>query len=395
MSDNIPFLDLVGLHRDIEEELVTSFRDAVRTCQFINGPEVEKFEQEFAAFCGARYCVGLNSGTDALRFGLIAAGIKPGDIVLTVPNTFIATTEAISQAGARFEFLEINERTYTLDPLSLANYLETQCHQDSVTGYTVHTGSGRPVTGIVPVHLYGQVADMDPILALAEQHRLVIIEDACQAHGAEYFSRSQGRWIKAGLFGRAAAFSFYPGKNLGACGDAGALTTNDPEIAAAVRMLREHGQRKKYMHEIEGYNGRIDAVQASGLRIKLRRLASWNTDRRKIAKRYGQLLGSVRDVILPFEPEYSQAVYHLFVIRAQRRDALQAFLSQRGIATGLHYPVPLHLQQAYADRAGDKFPISEQIALELLSLPMFPGMTEHQQQRVADGIVAFFDGSSH
>ena len=257
----IPFLDLVTPHVELEQELTEVFRKALRTAGFIGGPMVEEFEKAFATFCDAGHSVAVSSGTDALRFALMASGVKPGDVVVTVPHTFIATTEAISQAGALPEFVDIDERTYNMDPLKLKAYLENQCTVDA-SGRLISRRSGRPVTAVVPVHLYGQMADMDAILELAERYRLMVIEDACQAHGAEYFSKKHNRWMKAGSMGRAAAFSFYPGKNLGACGEAGAATTNDAGIAKTMKMLRDHGQATKYYHDIEGYNGRLDAIQA-------------------------------------------------------------------------------------------------------------------------------------
>ena len=241
---------------------------------------VEDFEREFAQFCDAKYCVGVNSGTDALRFAFLAAGIGPGDIVLTVPHTFIATTEAISQTGAAIAFVDIDEQTYTLDPLSLREYIEKNCDVDAKSGHLIERVSKRRVAAVVPVHLYGQTADMDPILDIASTYNLVVIEDACQAHGAEYFSKQANAWKKAGSMGRAAAFSFYPGKNLGACGEGGAITTNDEAMSHQMRMIRDHGQAKKYYHDVEGYNGRLDSIQAGWLSVKLRHLAQWNEARR-------------------------------------------------------------------------------------------------------------------
>ena len=250
----IPFVDLVTLHRELEAELLDVCKRVIESAGFIGGPEVEGFEKEFAQYCDAKFCVGVNSGTDALRFALMAAGVQSGDIVLTVPHTFIATTEAISQAGARPDFVDIDERTFTMDPGKLRGYLENSCVLDKITGRYVHKILGRAVTAVVPVHLYGQMADMDPILDLAARYKLIVIEDACQAHGAEYFSKKLNRWMKAGSVGRAAAFSFYPGKNLGACGEGGAVTTNDEELARKCVMLRDHGSTKKYYHDVEGYN---------------------------------------------------------------------------------------------------------------------------------------------
>jgi dTDP-4-amino-4,6-dideoxygalactose transaminase len=272
---SIPFLDLVTPHVELEQELTAVFQKALRSAGFIGGAMVEDFEREFAAFCQADFAVAVNSGTDALRFALIAAGVKPGDAVVTVPHTFIATTEAISQAGAQPEFVDIDERTYNLDVEKLRAYLETQCTV-SEEGKFISKRSKRQVTAIVPVHLYGQMADMDVILELAERYHLVVIEDACQAHGAEYFSRKHSQWFKAGSMGQAAGFSFYPGKNLGACGEGGAITTNDAKIAQVCKMLRDHGQAKKYYHDIEGYNGRLDSIQTGILSVKLKRLAGWN-----------------------------------------------------------------------------------------------------------------------
>ncbi|MGA2227659.1 MAG: DegT/DnrJ/EryC1/StrS family aminotransferase, partial [Syntrophobacteraceae bacterium] len=245
----IPFLDLITPHRKLEEELVEIFRTTLRSAAFIGGPMVEGFENDFAKFCGTKYCIGVGSGTDALRFALMAAGVQAGDIVITVPNTFIATTEAISQAGALPGFVDILESTCNMDPEKLREYLETRCDTGS-SGKPVHRETGRPVTAVVPVHLYGQPADMDPILELAEKYGLIVIEDACQAHGAEYYSERAKGWKKAGSIGAAGAFSFYPGKNLGACGEAGAVTTGDEAMARKIRMIRDHGQAKKYYHDI-------------------------------------------------------------------------------------------------------------------------------------------------
>jgi dTDP-4-amino-4,6-dideoxygalactose transaminase len=336
--------------------------------------------------------VGLASGTDAVRFALMAAGVKKDSIVVTVPNTFIATTEAITQAGARPDFVDIEERTYNMDPAKLREYLEDQCFVDSATGELMNRRLGLPVSAIVPVHLYGQPADMDPILELAQRYNLIVVEDACQAHGAEYFSRREQRWRKAGSMGRAAAFSFYPGKNLGACGEAGAVTTDDPELARTIRMLRDHGQSRKYFHDMEGYNGRVDAIQAGILQVKLKHLAEWNEQRREAAARYRRLFAAVGSPeIAPFEPKWSKPVYHLYVIRAEGRDGLMKHLGEKGIGTGIHYPVPLHLQQAYGYlgyRCGD-FRIAERKAEGILSLPMFPGMPEYQQAEVVKEVIAF------
>lgn len=352
---------------------------------------VSEFERDFASFCNTKYCVGVSSGTDALRFALCAAGVRRGDIVITVPNTFIATTEAISQAGALPAFIDIDERTYNMDAEQLLEYLETRCDMEDETGRPVDREEGRRVTAIIPVHLYGQMADMDAITAVAKRYGLIVIEDACQAHGAEYYSEREGCWKKAGSMGNAAAFSFYPGKNLGACGEAGAVTTDDGEIARVVRMCRDHGQVQKYFHEMEGYNGRLDAVQAGILGMKLKYLSKWNENRRQNAYRYNEGLGRVDGLVIPYEPARVKSVYHLYVIRSRSRDELQKFLSRSRIATALHYPIPLHLQKAYdclGYKQGD-FPVSERVAEEILSLPMYPQLQERRQKRVIERIEAF------
>jgi dTDP-4-amino-4,6-dideoxygalactose transaminase len=389
----IPFLDLVTPHRELRAELLAVVEKAWDTACFIGGPMVEEFEREFATFCDAKHCVGVNSGTDALRFILLAAGIGPGEIVLTVPHTFIATTEAISQTGTQIAFVDIDEETYTMDPDKLRDYIETRCTFDRDRGKLIEHASKRVVRAVVPVHLYGQTADMDPILELAERYNLAVIEDACQAHGAEYFSKKDGKWKRAGSMGAAAAFSFYPGKNLGACGEAGAITTNDSGLAQRAKMIRDHGQAKKYYHDIEGYNGRLDSVQAGWLTVKLRRLNAWNESRRSLAQRYHELLGELSGdaIVLPREAEWTRGVYHLYVIRIQDRESLQSYLQEAGIGSGIHYPIPLHLQKAYANigyQRGD-FPVTERIAGEIVSLPMFPHLRHEDQIAVAEKVIEF------
>ena len=390
MADNpVPFLDLVTPHRELEHDLVEAFRQALRSAAFVGGAQVEGFEREFAEFCGAKYCVGVANGTDAVRFALMASGVGPGDGVVTVSHTFIATIEAISQAGAGTEFVDIDERTYCMSPAALEEYLDG-CSKDASTGRPFGRRTGKPIKAVLPVHLYGQVADMDGILAIANRHNLIVVEDACQAHGAAYNS-ADGGWRRTGTFGKAAAFSFYPGKNLGACGEGGAVTTNDEQVAKTVRMLREHGQAQKYYHDLEGYNGRLHAIQAAFLRVKLRYLADWNTGRRAAATRYAELLSKVPGVTVPFEPENNRAVYHLYVIRTKDRDGLGEQLKSQGIYTGLHYPVPVHLQKCYRDWGylQGSFPVTERVCSEILSLPMFPTLSAEQQQRVADSIAGF------
>lgn len=389
-NEKIPFLDLVTVHRELQNELVEVLKTALKSAGFIGGPMVQGFEQDFARFCEARFCVGVGNGTDAIRFALIAAGVKSGDIVITVPNTFIATTEAISQAGARPDFVDVDERTHTIDPVTLRQYLDTKCRWDEPQKRAFHKKTGAPITAVVPVHLYGQMADMDAILDLATQYNLKVIEDACQAQGAEYFSQKDNRWHKAGSMGDAAAFSFYPGKNLGACGEAGAITTNDEQLAHTCRLLRDHGQSKKYFHDIEGYNGRLDAIQAGFLQVKLRHLSQWNDQRRDCAERYHKLFaGAEGTVTPPHQPDWARSVFHLYVIQVADRVHLQKQLEEAGIGTGIHYPVALHLTKAYEGlgfRRGD-FPIAENSAAHILSLPMFPGLRSDQQERVATEVV--------
>lgn len=391
--DSIPFLDLVTPHRELGAELTEVFQRALGTAGFIGGPAVEQFEKSFAEFCGVKYCVGVGSGTDALRFALMAVGVKPGDAVITVANTFIATTEAITQAGAEPRFVDIDERTYNIDPAQVNNYLATGCAFDARLGRMIDNKTGKPVTAIVPVHLYGQMADMDALLEIAERYNLIVVEDACQAHGAQYFSEKDNCWRPAGSMGKAAAFSFYPGKNLGACGEAGAITTNDEQLARKMRMLRDHGQAKKYYHDMEGYNGRLDAIQAGILSAKLAHLTEWNQRRQEAAKRYDELLSSVPGVITPHGPEWARAIFHLYVVRVADREGLQQYLTQANIGTGIHYPVPLHLQRAYEYLGYKKgeFPVTERAATEILSLPMFPQITVDQQRRVVEEISRFLE----
>jgi len=388
----VPFLDLVTPHQELQEELLEVVKKAFSNAGFIGGPMVADFERSFAAFCHTRCCVGVNSGTDALRFAFMAAGVASGDIIVTVPHTFIATTEAISQAGGQIAFVDIDEQTYTMDPEKLREYLETECDFDSQDRKLIERASKHRVAGIVPVHLYGQTADMDPILEIAQKYNLFVIEDACQAHGAEYFSKKENTWKRAGSMGKAAAFSFYPGKNLGACGEGGAITTNDEAMAQRMRMIRDHGQAQKYYHDIEGYNGRLDSIQAGWLSVKLAHLGSWNDSRRALAHRYHSSLAEANPaVVIPKEAAWTKGVYHLYVVRVADRAGLQTYLSEAGIATGIHYPIPLHLQKAYQHLNYNKgdFPVTERVAAEILSLPMYPQMTNEQAQVVAKNVKEF------
>ena len=366
----VPFLDLVTPHRALEDRLVTAFRKALRDAAFVGGPEVEAFEKEFAAFSQAPACVGVNSGTDALRFAFIALGLRPGDEVVTVAHTFMATTEAISQAGGTIRFVDIADDSMTLDPDAL---------QGAIGPHTV---------GVVPVHLYGQPADLDPILDVAAKHRLWVVEDAAQAQGARYKGR------RVGTIGRLGCFSFYPGKNLGSLGEGGAVTSADRALLDTVRQLREHGQSQKYVHEREGYNGRLHAIQAAFLRVKLEYLDGWNAQRRRVAQWYRAALADVTDIVLPQEVQYGEHVYHLFVVRTPDRDALRQHLADHAIGTGLHYPVPLHRQRAYAylGLPEGTLPVTERTAAQCLSLPMFPEMTQEQVGRVAEVVRDFFRG---
>jgi dTDP-4-amino-4,6-dideoxygalactose transaminase len=288
--------------------------------------------------------------------------------------------------------VDIDEQAYTLDPEKLRQYLETRCEIDSCSGKLIERVSKQRVVGIVPVHLYGQTADMDPILELADKYNLFVIEDACQAHGAEYFSKRDNVWRRAGSMGKAAAFSFYPGKNLGACGEGGAITTNDETMAQRMKMIRDHGQAQKYFHDIEGYNGRLDSIQAGWLSVKLRHLAKWNESRRALAHRYHELLAEAKSaVVIPVEAAWTKGVYHLYVVRVQDREALLAYLSEAGIGAGIHYPIPLHLQKAYQHlnyKKGD-YPVTERVAAEIVSLPMFPQMTNEQVDEVAKRVKEF------
>ena len=353
---NVRFIDLKAQNRNLKSEILPLWEEILESASFIGGPHVTSFEKEFAKACEVDHAVAVSSGTDALRFILLALDLREGDEVITVPNTFIATTEAISQAGGTIRFVDVDQGTYNIDPSKI---------EAAITSKT---------KGIIPVHLYGQAADMDPVLAIAQKYGLWVVEDACQAHLAEYKGR------KAGSIGLAGAFSFYPGKNMGACGEGGAVTTNDSSIADKIFMLRDHGQAKKYHHQMEGYNGRLDALQAAALRVKLNHLPVWNEKRRRNAQRYVDLLKDVDAIILPKMADGCLSVYHLFVVQLEERDRIAEALNAKGIGTGLHYPVPLHLQNAYAhmEISEDSFPVTESYAKRLLSLPMFPELSEEQ-----------------
>jgi dTDP-4-amino-4,6-dideoxygalactose transaminase len=366
MTMKIPLLDLKHQYETIREEALAAIAEVMTTSSFAGGPFVEKFEKNFAEFCQCRYAVGVGSGTDALWIALRGLGIGAGDEVITAPNSFIATAEAISQCGAVPVFVDIDERTYTLNPDLLAN---------AITPRT---------KAVIPVHLYGQMADMDPIMDMAEKHGLLVIEDAAQAHGAEYKGR------RAGSLGRAGCFSFYPGKNLGAYGEAGAVVTNDEKLAEQMKIFRDHGQHKKYHHNVIGWNSRMDGIQGAILDVKLKYLPLWNTARRKNAALYSSLLAGVEGVALPCEAEYARHVYHIYPVRLEKRDEVLSRLAEKDISCGIHYPVPIHMQKAYTGTAWSKgtFPLTEKYANEQLSLPMFPELTEEQIKFVVDELKA-------
>jgi dTDP-4-amino-4,6-dideoxygalactose transaminase len=361
----VPLLDLGAQYRSLKTEIDNAISRVLCASDFILGGELDLFEAEFAGFCEAKYCVGVDSGLSALELALRALQIGPGDEVITAANTFIATVLAISNAGARPVLAEVDPQTSNIDPDALRSVITTRTR------------------AIIPVHLYGRPADMDRIGEIAAQYGLAIIEDACQAHGARYKGK------RVGSFGNAAAFSFYPGKNLGACGDGGAVVTNNSALAERLRRMRNYGQKKKYVHVEKGFNRRLDTLQAAILRVKLRHLDEWNSMRRQHARRYAELLNG-SPLILPQQGPDEELVWHLYVVRSPQRDALKDHLESRGVITGLHYPTPIHLQPAYADagyREGD-FPVCERLAREILSLPMHAELTPETLLRVADAILS-------
>ncbi len=380
----VPFVDLRAQHDELRPTIDAALRAALDKSAFIGGPGIASFETAFARFCGAKHAVGLASGTDALTLALRAVGVGPGDIAVTVPNTFIATVEAVIQLGAIPRFVDADPATYNLDPEQLRAYLVQRCERDS-HGTLRERNSGFRVAAVIPVHLYGLPAEMGSIMTVAHEFAIEVIEDACQAHGAEY--RSPGdRWAKAGTLGRAGCFSFYPSKNLGALGEAGAIVTEDNDVAARVRLLRDHGQSERYLHVCaDGVNARMDSIQAAVLEIKLGQLEVWNARRREVASWYGEELRST-GLQLPREPEGTRHVYHLYVVRVPNRDHVRPELARRGIETGLHYPIPLHLQPAFAylGLSLGSYPISEAAASEVVSLPMYPHMSRQQVAYVCE-----------
>ena len=358
----VPFLDLRVQHEPLMPQLLEAFQEVTEASAFAGGPYVARFEAEFAAFCQARYALGVGSGTDALWLSLLALGVGPGDEVITTPNSFMATAEAISLCGARPVFVDVDERTYTMDP----NQLEA--------AITLRTQA------VVPVHIFGQMADMDAIQAIVRRHGTPVVEDACQAHGAEYKGR------KVGTLGVAGCFSFYPGKNLGAFGEAGAVVTDEPELRSRVQVLRDHGQAAKHLHSAIGWNARMDGIQAAVLSLKLKRLAAANAARRRHAQLYDQLLASDPRIVRPMAAPHNLHVYHIYAIRVQDRDGVMQRMAARGVNCGVHYPVPIHLQKAYSFlglRPGS-FPVAERCARELLSLPMYPELSLEQIRFVTE-----------
>ena len=352
----VPFLDLKAQYESIKDEVAAAIQQVLDKTAFAGGPFVAQFEKEFAAFCKTQYSIGVGSGTDALWLALLGLGVGPGDEVITVPDTFIATAEAISYCGAKPVFVDVEEKTYNMDSSLLEN---------AITPRT---------KAIIPVHLFGQMADMDPILEIARKHKLFVVEDAAQAHGAEYKGRI------AGSVGDAGCFSFYPGKNLGAYGEAGAIVTNNGDLDKKIRMLRDHGQAKKYYHDLVGWNARMDGFQGAILSVKLKHLPAWNDARRGNAKRYNEILGKTDGVVIPQESHHNKHVYHIYAIRVQNRDALIKSLAEKDIHCGIHYPIPLHLQDAYEALGLKKgsFPVAEKVASEFVSLPMFPELGPDQ-----------------
>jgi dTDP-4-amino-4,6-dideoxygalactose transaminase len=363
----VPFLDLKAQYLTIKDEIHEAISKVMESTAFAGGPFVAQFEQEFAKFCNCKHAIGVGNGTDALWLSLIALGVGPGDEVITVPNTFIATAEAITYCGAKPVFVDVDEKTYTMNPSLI---------EAAITPST---------KAIIPVHLFGQTADMDPILAIAKEHNLYVIEDACQAHGAEYKGR------KTGSIGNTGCFSFYPGKNLGAYGEAGAVVTNNDTLAETMRVFRDHGQAKKYYHSMIGWNARMDGIQGAVLGVKLKYLYEWNEARRNHAQEYNELLSPLSDIIKPHAADYAKHVYHIYAIRAQERDRLMTHLSEQGISSGIHYPGPIHLQKAYSFLGLNKgrYPVAERCALEFVSLPMFPELTSEQIAYIVDAIKQF------
>lgn len=378
METQIPFNNFKLQYNEIRKEIDQAVLDVLNSGWFILGKQLDAFEEEFSEYCQVPYSIGVGSGTEAIHLALLACGVKPGDEVITVPNTAVPTVSAISFANATPVFVDINSKTYTMDPNCLEDYLKERFKTSS------KQSSSRKPRVILPVHLYGHPAEMGPILELANKYDLKVVEDACQAHGALCNGKS------VGTLGDAGAFSFYPTKNLGAYGDAGIVTTKDNQIAATLRKLRNYGEERKFLNVIKGFNSRLDEIQAAILRVKLRYLGNWNNRRRKLAQIYNSLLQN-SGVEIPIEKEYGKHVYHLYVVRSTQRDGLKKWLEQHKIGTSIHYPTPIHLQPAYEDlgfSCGD-FPVAEQSVKEILSLPMHPHLTEDDVLHVSRMINAY------
>src|SRR6266571_1460729 len=364
---NVPFMELKREHEILRKDLQKVWDDVLDSTGFIGGAAVEGFETAFAAFCEVKHAVGVGNGTDALLLALKALGIGPGDEVITAANSFVATAEAIVHCGATPVFVDIDHKTYNIDVNQIEDHITTR------------------TKAIIPVHLYGQPADMDAVLSVAKLYGLRVIEDAAQAHGARYHGR------RAGSMGDAACFSFYPAKNLGACGDAGAVVTNNASVANALRRLRDHGGLRKYEHDIVGHNSRLDSVQAAVLQVKLKHLDERNQARRRRAQVYDRMLSQIPGIVTPFVPDGIESVYHLYVIRIEEgdRDALQAYLADCGVQTGIHYPAPIHRTRAFAGFASRACPVAERYAARIISLPMYPEIKEHQMGYIADTLNAY------
>ena len=392
-TDVVPFVDLGAQHAEIRSDLDALFARVIDTSSFIGGPIVDEFEAAFSAFLGgAISTVGVSSGTDAVRIALQIAGVRRDDAVVTVSHTFIGTTEGVTQLGAFPLFVDVDADSYTMSPSALETFIARECARDHA-GVLRHVRSGRRIAAILPVHLYGQSADMEPILDIANAAGVPVVEDAAQAQGATY-RFSSGREAACGTMGLTAAFSFYPGKNLGAIGEAGAVTTQHAELAQRARVLRDHGQIQKYVHvEAEGGNARLDALQAGVLTLKLRRLPEWNERRRHIAAQYDRALEGTG--LAPREMPWARHIYHLYVIHVEDRDALRDALAERGVSSGMHYPIPLHLQPAFEgqDLAGGPLPVTERLAATCLSLPMYPHLSAEQVERVASAVRATIEVS--
>ena len=367
MSEPVPYLDLRAQMRPLRREIDAAIARTLDNCTFCLGPDVTQFEKDFARFCGAQHCVGFNSGTSALHVAMLLLGVGPGDEVITTPFTFVATSWAISYVGAKPVYVDIEDATFNLDPKLV---------ERAITSRT---------KAVMPVHLYGHPCDLDSLLEICRKHKLPLVEDTAQAHGAKY----KGKII--GTFGEISCFSFYPAKNLGACGEGGALVTNSEAFAARARALRDHGSTVRYYHDEIGFNYRMEGIQGAVLGVKLKHLADWNAGRRRVARRYAELLADT-PLQLPREADWAESVWHLYVVRHPRRDELKQHLGANGIGCALHYPLPLHLQKAYAylgHEPGD-FPVAEKAARECLSLPIYPELTDAQLQRVARAVKDFF-----